>query len=81
MDSDDDLRRHCLDDMAHLLTCQVVFKPSKWRVVTWQVVAVRCHPLWIGLVTWRCHVVVVVGVVERLWEMMVEEAEVVDDGG
>ena len=24
------------------------------------------------LVTWRCHVVVVVGVVERLWEVVVE---------
>ena len=31
VDSDDDLRRHCLDDMAHLLTCQVVFNPSKRR--------------------------------------------------
>ena len=29
VDSDDDLRRHCLDDMARLLTCQVIFKPSK----------------------------------------------------
>ena len=51
------------------------------RMVMWQVVAVRCRPSWIGLVTWRCHVVVDVGVVERLREVMVEEAEVVDDGG
>ena len=81
MDSDDDLRCHCLDDMARLLMCQVVFKPSKRGVVAWQVLAVRCRPSWMGLVTWRCHVVVVVGVVERLREVMVEEAEVVDDGG
>ena len=38
------------------------------------------------LVTWRCHVVVVVGVVERLREVVGiggggDEAEVVDDGG
>ena len=81
MDSDNDLRHHCLDDMARLLTCQVVFKPLKWRVVMWQVVAIRCRPLWMGLVTRRCHVVVVIGVVEQLQEVMVEEAEVVDDGG
>ena len=36
--------------------------------------------------TWRCHVVVVVGVVERLREVVGiggggDEAEVVDDGG
>ena len=72
VDSDDDLRHHCLDDMARLLM--------------WQVVAVRCRPLWIGLVTWRCHVVVVVWVVERLREVVGiggggDEAEVVDDGG
>ena len=34
----------------------------------------------VRLVTWHCHVVIVVGVVERLREVMVEE-EVVDDGG
>ena len=51
------------------------------RVVTWQVVAVHCHPSWMGLVMWRCHIVVDVGVVEWLQEVMVEEAEVVDDGG
>ena len=38
------------------------------------------------LATWRCHVVVVVGVVERLREVVGiggggDEAEVVDDGG
>ena len=49
--------------------------------LTRQVVAVRCRPSWIGLVTWRCHIVIVIGVVERLQEVMVEEAEVVDDGG
>ena len=52
----------------------------------WQSVAVRCRPSWIGLVTWHCHVVVVVGVVERLREVVGiggggDEAEVVDDGG
>ena len=52
----------------------------------WQSVAVRCRPSWIGLVTWRCHVIVVVGVVERLREVVGiggggDEAEVVDDGG
>ena len=31
MDSDDDLRRHCLDDMARLLTCQVVIQPLNRR--------------------------------------------------
>ena len=49
----------------------------------------RLHPLKtvflsslpsVRLVMWHCHVVVVVGVVERLREVMVEE-EVVDDGG
>ena len=29
VDSDDDLRRHCLDDVARLLTCQIVLIPSK----------------------------------------------------
>ena len=52
----------------------------------WQVVAVHCRPLWIGLVTWRCHVVVIVGMVERLWEVVHiggggDKAEVDDDGG
>ena len=72
MDSDDDLRRHCLDDMARQQTCQVIFKPSKQHLLTWQVVAVCCRPSWMELVTWRCHVVVVVGVVERLSEVVVE---------
>ena len=40
----------------------------------------------VWLVTWRCHVVVVVEVVERLWEVARiggggDEAEVDDDGG
>ena len=45
------------------------------------------HPWvpFIWLVTWRCHIVVVIGVVEQLWEVIVggggDEAEVVDDGG
>ena len=55
-------------------------------MLTRQVVAVRCRPSWIGLVTWRCHVVVVIGVVERLREVVGiggggDEAEAVDDGG
>ena len=29
VDSDDDLRRHCLDDVARLFTCQIVLIPSK----------------------------------------------------
>ena len=29
-------------------------------------------PSWMGLVMWRCHVVVVLGVVEQLQEAMVE---------
>ena len=39
MDSDDDLRRHCLDDVARPLTCQIVFIPSKRCVPV--VVAIR----------------------------------------
>ena len=38
---------------------------------TWQVVAVHCRPLSIGLLTWHCHVVVIVGLVEWLWEVVV----------
>ena len=41
VDSDNDLRHHCLDDMACLLMCQVVFKPLKWRAD----VASCCHSL------------------------------------
>ena len=53
--------------------------------LTWQVVAVRCRPSWIGPVTWRCHVVVVIGVGEWLREVVGiggggDEVEVVDDG-
>jgi hypothetical protein len=48
VDSDDDLRRHRLDDVARSLTCQVV--------------ALSRRPSSVGLVAWRCHVVVVVGV-------------------
>ena len=49
--------------------------PGRLRTIematlTRQVVAIRCRPSWIGLVTWRCHVVVVVGVVERLREVV-----------
>ena len=44
-----DVCHHHLDDVARLLTCQVI--------------AIHCHCSSIGLVTWRCHVVVIVGVV------------------
>jgi hypothetical protein len=47
VDSDDDLCHHCLDDVARQRTCQVV--------------ALSCRPSSVGLVMWRCHVVVVVG--------------------
>jgi len=47
VDSDDDLRHHRLHDVARPLMCPVV--------------AVSHLPLSIGLVTWCCHVVVVVG--------------------
>jgi hypothetical protein len=46
MDSDDDMHRHHLDNVACPLTCQVV-------------AICHCH-LSIGLVAWHCHVVVVV---------------------
>ena len=41
MDSDDDLRRHCLDDVARPLTCQIVFIPSKRCVFTLSSPSVR----------------------------------------
>jgi hypothetical protein len=45
--SADDMCRHCLDDLARPLTCQVVtFHHCRSSV---------------GLVTWHCHVAVVVG--------------------
>jgi len=47
VDSDDILHRHCLDDMARLLMCQVV--------------ALSRRPSSVGVVTWRCHVASVVG--------------------
>jgi len=46
-DGNDNLRRHRLHDVARPLMCPVV--------------AVSHLPLSIGLVTWRCHIVVVVG--------------------
>jgi len=45
----DDMCHHRLDDVAHPLMCQVV--------------AIHCHRSSVGLVTWCCHVVVIVGVV------------------
>jgi hypothetical protein len=48
VDSDDNLRRHHLDDVARSLTCQVI--------------ALSRRPSSVGLVVWRCHVVVFVGV-------------------
>jgi len=44
-----DMCHHRLDNMACPLMCQVV--------------AIRHHRSSVGLVTWRCHVVVIVGVV------------------
>ena len=85
MDSDDDLRRHCLDDVARPLTCQIVFILSKRCVILLLLPSVLVVPS-VWLVTWRCHVVVVVEVVERLREVAGiggggDDAEVVDDGG
>ena len=68
MDSDDDLRRHCLDDVARLLMCHMVFILLKRCVFTLSSLSVLVVPS-IWLVTWRCHVVVVVEVVERLQEV------------
>jgi len=47
VDNDDVLRRHRLDDVPRLLTCQVV--------------ALSRRPSSIGVVTWHCHVAGVVG--------------------
>ena len=85
MDSDDDLRRHCLDDVARPLTCQIVFIPSKRCVFLLSLPSVLVVPS-VWLVTWCCQVVVVVEVVERLREVAGidgggDESEVVDDGG
>ena len=41
-DSDDDMRRHRLDDVARPLTCQVV--------------ALGRHPSSVGLLTWHCDI-------------------------
>ena len=41
VDSDDNFRGHCLDNMARLLTCQVIFKPLKRSAD----VASCCHSL------------------------------------
>ena len=68
VDSDDDLRRHCLDDVARPLTCHIVFNLSKRFVFTLSSPSVLVGPS-IWLVTWRCHIVVVVEVVERLQEV------------
>ena len=56
MSSDNAMRHRHLDDVAWLLTCQVV--------------VVHCHGLLVELVTWHCHAsllgcAVVVGAVER----------------
>ena len=37
--------------------------------LTWQLVAIRCRPLSIGRVTWRCHIVVV-GVRSGYWRWL-----------
>ena len=55
VDSDDDWRRHCLDDVARPLMCQIVFIPSKWRVFLLSLPSVLIV-LSVRLVTWRCHV-------------------------
>ena len=85
MDSDNDLRRHCLDDVARPLTCQIVFIPSKRCMFLLSLPSVLVVPS-IWLVRWRCHVVIIVEVVEQLREVAGsggggDEAEVVDDGG
>ena len=82
MDSDDDLRRHCLDDVAHPLTCQIVFIPSKRCVFLLSLPSVLVVPS-VWLVKWRCHIVIVVEVVEQLREVAGsgggrDEAEVVE---
>ena len=41
VDSDDDLRRHCLDDVARPLTCHVVFVPLKRCVFALSLLSVR----------------------------------------
>ena len=54
VDSDDDLRHHCQDDVARPLTCQVVLLPSDRRAFTLTCQVVVIHPLsWRrGVATW-----------------------------
>ena len=47
VDSDDDLRRHCQDDMARPLMCQVVFLPSNRCAFT-----LMCQVVVIGPLGW-----------------------------
>ena len=78
VDSDDDLHRHCLDNVACPLTCHIVLIPSKrcsCRCCRPSLLFLSLLPslpvvpsVW--LVTWHCHVVVVVGVVERSWDVV-----------
>ena len=54
VDSDDDLRRHCQDDVARPLTCQVILLPSNRRAftLTCQVVVIRPLSWRRGVATW-----------------------------
>ena len=76
VESDNNLRHHCLNDVACSLTCHLVFIPLKRCVFALLLLSIRLVVLSIWLVTWHCHVVVLVGVVKRL-----QEAEVIGGGG
>ena len=54
VDSDDDLCRHCQDNVARPLTCQVVLLPSNRRAftLTCQVVVIRPLSWRRGVATW-----------------------------
>ena len=70
MDSDDNLHHHCLDDVACPLTCHIIFILLKCCVFMLLLSSVLVV-LSIWLVTWHCHIVVIVEVVKWLQEVVV----------
>ena len=63
IDSDDETRRHCLDDVAHPLTCHVVTSSFVWLSSIVSLVVVGgcglrrcgCSPLYLGIGIGRGH--------------------------